>query len=340
MEINRLSKNFKVFAEHECKGSSELYEFLSLKIAEDNEILELASHARAGQPIPNIMFGAVHYLLLKGKAHYLREFYPSIAKEPRNTVDSYVYFKDFCEQYTDEIISILENKLVQTNEVRRCAYLFPIFNYIYDIVKKPLALIELGTSAGLQLLWDKYSYSYETDEVYGEKGSKVHITSEIKGENMPILQGTAPPVASRIGVDLHTVDLTNNEDSLWLNALIWPEHNERRELFTKAAACVKDNPIILIEGDGVEMLQGLTKNVSKDYAVCVFHTHVANQMSSNQKKTLLEQVSTIGADREVFHLYNNMCDRDLHLDYYIDGKAYAKKVGETDGHGRWFSWEL
>ena len=90
----------------------------------------------------------------------------------------------------------------------------------------------------------------------------------------------------------------------------------------------------------MEMLHHLIKDISKDHAVIVFHTHVANQMSINQKNSLLEQLRLIGADREVFHIYNNMDDRDLHLDYYIDGKAYAKKVGETDGHGRWFSWEL
>jgi hypothetical protein len=69
MEISRLSDRFKTFAEKECAGSSELYEFLSTKIAEDNEILELSSNAKEGQPVPNLLFGAVHYLLLKGNEH-------------------------------------------------------------------------------------------------------------------------------------------------------------------------------------------------------------------------------------------------------------------------------
>lgn len=239
MDVNRLSKNFKVFAETECRGSSELYESLSLKIAEDQEILKLASCAREGQPTPNMLFGAVHYLLLKGKVHSLIEFYPSITEKPRNAADAYEDFRDFCTQYRDEIIPILKNKLVQTNEVRRCAYLFPVFNYVYEIVKKPLAMIEIGTSAGLQLLWDKYRYSYGTGKIYGNQDANVHITSEIRGGNFPKLQGAIPPVVSRIGVDLHTIDLTKDEGRLWLNALIWPEHRERRELFNKAAESVK-----------------------------------------------------------------------------------------------------
>ncbi|GAB3808300.1 DUF2332 domain-containing protein [Virgibacillus kimchii] len=340
MDPNRLSKHFKVFAENECKGSSKLYEFLSLRIAEDKAILELASYAREGQPIPNMLFGAVHYLLLKGKVHSLKEFYPSIIRKPGNALDSYKYFRDFCKQYTDEIIPILESKLVQTNEVRRCAYLFPVFHYIYNIARKPLALIALGTSAGLQLLWDKYSYSYGTNKTYGNQDSKVHLTSEIRSDKLPNLYGDMPLFISRIGIDLHTIDLTKEEERLWLNALIWPEHAERRELFNKAAECLKENPVTLVEGDGVELLSELTNAIPKDRAICVFHTHVANQMSTHVKENLLEQVESIGSTRDIFHIYNNVFDKNLRLDYYIDGNAFAKIVGETDGHGRWFTWAL
>lgn len=341
MGRNSLSEKFRNFAILECKGSSQLYEFLSLKIAEDKEILNLASYAKEGQPVPNLLFGAVHYLLLKGKSHSLKEFYPSIVEDSRNDInESYVYFKDFCIQNKDEIISILKSKLVQTNEVRRCSYLFPSFSYIYEIVKKPLALIEIGTSAGLQLLWDKYSYSYEQNEIYGDRNSEVQIISEIKGENFPLLQVCIPPVASRVGIDLNTIDLTNEEEYLWLNALIWTNHNQRRELFEKASGYVKDNPLTLIEGDGVKLLPELSKSISRDYSLCVFHTHVANQMPMEVKKRLLKQVKLIGESREIFHVYNNIQDRDLHLDYYIDGKGYFNTVGETDGHGRWFTWQL
>jgi len=115
-----------------------------------------------------------------------------------------------------------------------------------------------------------------------------------------------PSVLHILGIELNTIDLTNDEDFLWLNALIWPEHNERRDLFKKAAECVKEKPITLTKGDGVELLPDLTKDISRDYAICLFHTHAANQMSSNQKKKLDEQVKSIGSDREVFHIYNNI----------------------------------
>lgn len=324
----------------ECKGSSELYEYLSVKVSEDNELLELCMNAREGQPIPNLFLGAVHYLLLKGKEHSLKEYYPSITKFPREIENSFSHFKEFCRIYRDEIILILKSKLVQTNEVRRCAYLYPIFCYIYSVVKKPLSLIEIGTSAGLQLLWDKYSYSYGTDRIYGNQDSKVHITSEIKGNHAPLLLLNTPPVVAKVGLDLHISDLGNSDDYLWLKSLIWPEHKERLMLFESAAKCLIDNPVNLIEGDGVARLTDVVEDSPNHAAICIFHTHVANQIPEESKRELIEKVKILGRKRDVFHIYNNMWDRKLHLDYFLNGIERNQTIGETDGHGRWFEWNL
>lgn len=341
MDKSQLSLRFKNFSNIECKGSSELYEFLSLKVSEDDEMLELCFEAKSGQPVPNLLFGAIHYLLLKGKEHQLKRYYPNLTNPPRKVEDeTFFYFKDFCNVHREEIIPILKGKLVQTNEVRRCAYLYPIFSLIYNKVKKPLSLIEIGTSAGLQLLWDKYSYSYGTEEIYGDKNSSVHITSEVKGDNTPLILRKSPPVLSKIGIDLHVSDLRNYEDYLWLKSLIWPEHQERLELFENAAKCYKENPVELIEGDGVTLLKDVVERLPKATAICVFHTHVANQIPEDLKYELLEKIKEIGSKKDTFHLYNNMWDRKLHLDYFIDGVEYNETVGDTDGHGRWFEWNI
>jgi hypothetical protein len=335
-----LSQKFLTFAENECKGSSELYEFLAIEIAKDNELLEICTYVRNGQPVPNLLFGAVHYLLLKGFEHKLKEFYPSIVVEAKPHNDSFAYFKEFCLINKNEIIHLLQIKLVQTNEVRRCAYLYPVFNFIYEKTKKPLALIEIGTSAGLQLLWDKYSYSYNANEVVGNKDSRLHITSELKGEITPFLLSTPPPVSTRMGIDLNTVDLTDEEEYLWLKSLIWPEHKDRLMMFERAASYIKECLVQLVEGDGVSLLKGIVDRVSNDSAVCIFHTHVANQMLIKTRKQLLSIVESIGKDRDVFHIYNNIQDRDLHLDFYLNGAEHKHTVAETEGHGKWFKWLL
>ena len=150
----------------------------------------------------------------------------------------------------------------------------------------------------------------------------------------------APPVSSKIGLDLHVNDLRDFEDYLWLKSLIWPEHIERLELFEKAAECYKENPIELIEGDGVNLLEGVLDKLSEDTAICVFHTHVANQLPEELKVKLVETIKETGKGKDVFHIYNNMWDRKLHLDYFINGVEYNETIGDTDGHGRWFEWKI
>jgi hypothetical protein len=334
---NNLSMKFRRFAIHECRESSPLYEFLSLKIAEDTEMIQLASSAQKGQPVPNLFFGAVHYLLLKGKKHKLYEFYPSITNHPGKAEDAYPAFVDFCRRSSEEIIELLKSKIVQTNEVRRCSYLYPVFSHIFHMTKKPLALIEIGTSAGLQLFVDKYSYSYGTEKIFGNLDSEVHLRSEIRGNQSLLNRLPHLDVATRIGVDLHINDVRNTEDYLWLKALIWPEHDERRELFEKAASYVSNQTLSLIQGDGVELLNSLVADIPTDQTICIFHTHVANQMPVKIKEKLLEQIKEIGYRRGVFHIYNNIYDANLHLDYYLDGKESLNTIGETEGHGRWFS---
>jgi hypothetical protein len=289
-----------------------------------------------------LLFGAVHYLLLQGTDHALGKYYPSVGEE-RKEEDSHLFstFKDFCLENVKEIKLLLKSKLVQTNEVRRCAYLYPLFCYVYQQTNKPLSLIEIGTSAGLQLMWDHYSYSYNKSDLYGNKDSFVHVTSKVrKGRLPPHLLSLTPPVNDRFGVDLHVSDLSEEEEYLWLKALIWPEHKDRLANFERSVEQLRLTPPPLIEGDGVALLPKIAEKIPADTTLCIFHTHVANQMPSHVKEKLLKQINDIGEQRDIYHIYNNMEDRKLHIDSVVNGEIQKKTVGETDGHGRWFDWNL
>lgn len=340
MTTHDLSQKFVRFAERECRDSSPLYESLAIHISKDDELLELCSMAREGQPIPNLLFGAVHYLLMQGIDHPVKEYYPSMVSDPKPYVESFESFKSFCLTYRNEIECIISSKLVQTNEVRRCAYLYPAFGLVHQKTNKPLALIEIGTSAGLQLLWDQYAYSYGTEDVFGDVQSQLHIRSELVGGLIPSFSPTPAPVASRIGIDLNIVDLKNEAERLWLKSLIWPEHRERLEMFERASSYIGPQPINFIEGDGISRLSDLVESIPEESTLCIFHTHVANQMTIDMKKHLLNVVEQIGQTRDVFHLYNNIQDKNLHLDEYVNGVKREQTIAETDGHARWFRWLL
>lgn len=98
------------------------------------------------------------------------------------------------------------------------------------------------------------------------------------------------------------------DDAIWLDALIWPEHKERRKLFKQASKCLLHNraAVDLINGDGIELLGDVSKEIPNDSVICIFHTHAANQMTTEMKNSLLDNIKRIGAKRDVFHIYNNV----------------------------------
>ncbi len=241
-------------------------------------------------------------------------------------------FKDFCASHYEEIVQLLQTRRVQTNKVRRCAYLYPVFCMIHQRLPKPLALVEIGTAAGLNLIWDQYSYSYGHGKVVGAEGSSVRITSTINGPHKPSLEDQPPPVTCRVGVDVRIVDLTDDDHLLWLRSLIWPEHKHRVELMTSAADVLRADPPRLVQGDAVEMLEGLSRQVPKEAVLCVYHTHVANQFPREKKEILFKIVDGIAARREICHIYNNMQDGFLHLDILGVNQPSKETVAKTDGH--------
>ena len=121
--LEDLAAKFRRFAAHEAPKAP-LYVRLAAAIAEDREMLVLASHARAGQPVPNLLFAAVQDRLLDDPDQPLAAHYPEIGGGRPNT-DPWPSFRAPCLGHADTIIPILETRIVQTNEVGRCALLLP-----------------------------------------------------------------------------------------------------------------------------------------------------------------------------------------------------------------------
>lgn len=331
------SNRFIRFADNESVGSSRLYEVLAREVAQHEWLLSLCEDIPKGQPAPNLLFAAVHELVLQYSADELATYYPSVTKYPKQAEDVFPSFLAFCHTYESEIRHRLRTRRVQTNEVQRCAYLYPIFSKIQQQTKRPLGLLEIGTSAGLQLFVDQYAYEYNGVPFNPINASSVNISAAVESDEPFRLEVTRPlDIGTRLGVDLNIVDLTDEAERSWLNALIWPEHETRRQLLQAAMNEVNLNKVTLIEGDGVTMLQELVSRVPEAEMLCIFHTHVANQMSRPVKEELLRQVERIGQTRDVFHIYNNIQDRFLHVDLYQEGQLTALTYAETEGHGRQF----
>ncbi len=240
-----LARHFKHFATREFPGISPLYEQLSTAIANDTEMLALAAHATS-RPVPNLLLGAVHFLLLRGAKHPLAIFYPDISSTPVTGSDPYPAFRSFCDEHAGEIKHLLQTRRVQTNEVRRCAVLLPAFGIVAERTgNRPLALVEIGASAGFNLLWDSYGYDYGTGRTYGNVDAAIQLGCALHGKKQPRIPERFPLIASRQGIDLQPIDVNDQDSVDWLRALIWPEHATRVQLLQQAVEVVRrKRPVI------------------------------------------------------------------------------------------------
>jgi hypothetical protein len=342
-KLQQLSQRFRVFAEHECHDSSPLYETLSLRISEDRDLLELASKS-SHRPVPNLLFAAVHYLLLKGDNHPLSRFYPDIAESRSGLDGAYQQFKSFCLEKTEEITKLIQSRLVQTNEVRRSALLLPAFEQVAAASSEPLQLIEIGSAAGLNLLWNHYSYDYGTGVVYGDEASSVRIHCEVRGGTRPPLSNGFPDVGTALGIDLNTLDVHNEDDCLWLQALVWPEHKRRMGLLKSAIQEAGKYRLDLRKGDAIELLPGILSS-SGDSAKCVFSTFTLNQFSELSRGRLWdilakssEQGDVYLVSAEWFAVHGSGEHPELVMATFRRGLREDKQLAYCDAHGEWIQW--
>ena len=341
-QLSQLGRTFKRFSEETYIGSSPLYAALSGSIAEDIDVLGIASSAR-GRPVPNLLFAAVHYLLMSGADSTLSSFYPSLTPDPRPNSVAYPHFREFCLAHESAIRDLLSTRLVQTNEVGRCSYLLPAFSLIADENPGlPLSLVDIGTSAGLHLLWDRYSYEYGDGVHTGDTSSPVKIMAEVRGSISPPIPSNFPEVAFRIGLDLNPVRLTDPDSALWLRALIWPEHEGRAAQLKAAIRLAIDNPPTLVAGNALETLPDILGRIPADSTLCIFHNYTLNQFSLEDRRRFDAILDEYSMDRDA-HLLSGegLWGHDyatLELVSIRGSNRLSRRLANVDYHGRWLEW--
>lgn len=337
----RLTRWFQNFIAH-TSGVSPLYTWLTQAIAADEELLELAAHTHR-EPVPNILFGAVHYLLLKGAPHPLAAYYPSIAGDRARIDDPVPAFKAFCMDYRADIIHLMQTRLVQTNEVNRCALLLPAFGLIaWRESHRRLALVEIGTSAGFNLFWDHYYYDYGHQLTCGSPDAPLRLTTELRGELRPPIPARMPAVGLRRGLDLNPIDVRDEEAALWLRALVWPEHFERAARLQQAIDLVQQHSPDLLAGDALETLPDALAPIPHDQALCVYHSFVINQFSQAQRDHLTALLAQQSAARTIYRISIEWLSTEhpqLELRVYQKGAEIESRVlAWCDPHARWMQW--
>ncbi len=159
----------------------------------------------------------------------------------------------------------------QTNEVGRLATLTPVLAQVAGEAHRPLALVEVGASAGLCLYPDRYDYEWHpAGRLAGSGGPTLHCATT---GAVPV-PARHPDVTWRGGVDLNPVDPTDGDAAEWLEILVWPEQEERRERLRAAIDVARVEPPLLDRGDLLEQLPSLVRRAAPHGQVVVQHSAV------------------------------------------------------------------
>lgn len=332
------------FAAEAKRGKSPLYERLALGIRTDDKLPGLAARVKPGQPQANLVFGAVHYLLLSGVDHPLAEHYPSVRPNAKPAGDAFPLFRDFVAKHEKEVAHLVETRVTNTNEVARSIALYPAFDFIAREVKQDLHLIEIGPSAGFNLNWDRYAYHYRRNGAVvlarEPKGARLSLEAELRGDSIPPLAADFPSIASRIGLELNPVDLDKPQDRLWLKALIWPELTSRFARLDGAIATALAHPHRIWAGDALQLLPDAIKELPPTGIPVVYHSHVTYQFTSEMRRQLNEIIETQARKRPIYRtsVEWDANDYPVNIGRYGNGRSDKRTIASCDPHGAWLEW--
>jgi hypothetical protein len=268
--ISGVRDEYLAFARGQAAGVSPAYEALARAVASDDRVGALLAALPQGKHQPNLLLGVTRHL-------------GGPVADPA----------EFLGWVVDQWAAVRAELLVrstQTNEAGRCATLLPVLAG----VPGPLALLEVGASAGLCLYPDRYRYRYRSKEgdpgVLGDGDGPVLECEWDRDDPPPTLR---PDVVWRAGLDLHPLDVTDPDDLHWLECLIWPEQHARRERLRAAAAVVAADPSLLALGDLVDDLATLAVQAPSDATLVVFHTAVLGYVDPARRRQFADLVRTL-----------------------------------------------
>jgi len=224
---------------------------------------------------------------------------------------------------------------VQTNEVQRSWALVPAFLSLVD--DRPLDLLELGPSAGLNLVWDRYRHVYSTG-VFGD--GPLELRGDDRVPPPASLLARPASVARRRGVDLNPVDVTTDEGSLLLQSFVWADQANRLERLRAAIDVVRGDPPELIRGDYVRDLPALLEDRVAGAQLVVFETASTQYLDHEQRNALHEAMHDAGrAEPFTFLTTRSHAGNDY---YTLEAVAWPsgerEAVEHFDFHGAWLRW--
>jgi hypothetical protein len=313
--LPHLAETYRDFAT-EAHGKSRQYEQLAYDVADDISILAFIAGLPPPKRQPNLLFAAACYLLgVPAGIGSLRALVRERGKE---------------------LGRVMLTRRTQTNEPARCAMLLPAL----AMIPGPLALFEVGASAGLTLLVDRYSYDYGGHLVAGTDPMAPTIACDPRGA-VP-LPGAMPRIVWRAGLDLNPLDVTRDDDVRWLECLLWPGESGRAERLAAAVATARRDPPPLHRGDLVTDVPSLAAAAPREATLVIYHSSVLAYVDEAGRREFAAVVADLGVpwlSNEVPAVFPRVAvppdDDGLSCVLVRDGTS---ALAMTDPHGAWLRW--
>lgn len=271
-----IAERYRRFADVECKGYSEAYYRLALAVAQDAEVLTFLGALPVWQP--NLFFAALQFLT-----------------GPRDMPESGPDLRDFLARRAGEVADLMRRRRTQTNEVARCAALLPA------LPSGPLALVEVGASAGLCLLLDRFFYDWGAAQL-GAPTATVRLRCPVTGPAP--LPSTMPRVVWRRGLDLAPVDVHDDTATRWLLACVWPDQPERRKRLEHALEMGRAETPEVRKGDLVDDLPALLAEAPASAQLVVLHSAVLAYVASERRQAFADLLTAESRARDIIWISN------------------------------------
>jgi hypothetical protein len=342
-----LADLWRWFAEQQFRGYSPIYERVAEAVAGDREVLELLREAPPEAHLPPAPLGAVRYLLLDGLDHPLGAVY-----EARSAADPGPLFLDLCRSERADLLALLETRRVQTNDCGRSALVGPALTWVSQQLPGPYCLVDVGASAGINLLCEQYRLEYGAHGATGPSDSPVHITCEVTGGDPPIAD-RLPALEQRIGIDLSPIDLSDPADARWLLACVWPDTGRAERVEASIRLAQQDLPTV-VEGRANEVLPGVLAGLAADATAIVTTTWAFSYFSLEERAEFVDLLRSQSTRRRIAWVSaegagvvdalddvgaQDLSGRDvLGAVLFDSGVATARVLAEVQSHGNWIDW--
>lgn len=255
--------------------------------------------------------------------------------------DPWSAFRAIVEDHAAWLARFVVEHPIQTNEVQRCWALLPLFLTVAVRAGRPLDLVELGASAGLNLLWDRYGYSYRAGP-WGEQTASLRLTGEERSAVPVELLRTVVDVRRRVGIDLNPIDVTTEDGLRLLEAFVRDDGYRGR--LERAAAVLQVDPPELVRGDYLDELPGLLERRSAETLTVVFQTHSTVYLSDDERSRLRSLVDEAGAEAPLAWISTPTPEEhgqrrgDYPLELAIWPPGTRQIVARTNVRGEWLEW--